>query len=478
MKARVFNIMQYMKHPETGEELLSEDTIKVALSHKTIKQWAYILHDKDVYSQADEEADPTHKEGNLKPPHWHVVLNCTQQMEIGNIAKWFGIAENFVGVPKGNGAGKFLDCVEYLTHESYKQQELGKHRYDNECVKASEGFDWRAKLDKRNDNKIKYGKDLSDDDQILYDVMYNGMTLHEVEKKDPFCYMNNLDKLLKYRLDYIRRMKPPKSRINYYIYGKGGIGKDLMSRSLARALFPNIEEDEDIFFVVGAGNVTFEGYDGQPVIIWSDRRSLQLVKVLGGKENFFNVFDTHPTKQRQNVKNSSISLCNVVNIINGQEDYIEFLDNIVRIKDETGNWVIGEDKGQSYRRFPFIIPLHDEYFDLMVNKGYFSGERELFAEYEEYNRIRGNMAKIAQRCGGENLLQRQISTEMLKPVTDKHNEALALENKEIDEKEVWDWFEREGIGKQINGNADGTLKASDGFIDVDGYSVPFDQPDD
>ena len=67
---------------------------------------------------------------------------------------------------------------------------------------------------------------------------------------------------------------------------------------------------------------------------------------------------------------------------------------------------------------------------------------------------------------------------MLKPVTDKHNEALALENKEIDEKEVWDWFEREGIGKQINGNADGTLKASDGFIDVEGCSVPFDQPDD
>ena len=475
IKGRVFNVMQYVNHPETGEPLLNEETIIKALAHKTIKQWAYILHDKDVYSQADEEADPNHKQGDVKPPHWHIVMNCNNAMEIGVIAKWLGIAENFVDIPKGNGAGKFLDCVEYLTHESAKQQELGKHRYENEEVKASEGFDWRAKLDKRNDNKIKYGKDLSDEEQILYDVMYNGITLHEVEKQDPFCYMNNIDKLLKYRLDYIRRMKPPKSRINYYIYGKGGIGKDLMSRSLARALFPDIEDDEDIFFVVGAGNVTFEGYDGQPVIIWSDRRSLQLVKILGGKENFFNVFDTHPTKQRQNVKNSSISLCNVVNIINGQEDYIEFLDNIVRIKDEDGKWVIGEDKGQSYRRFPFIIPLHDEYFDLMVNKGYFSGDRELFAEYEEYNHIRGNMAKIAKMCGGENQLQRQISTQMLKPVTDKHNEALAMENKEVDEAEVWEWFEKEGIGKQVDGNEDGTLKASDGFMHVDNSEpLPFE----
>ena len=466
MKARVFNIMQYVNHPETGEPLLNEDTIKLALAHKTIKQWAYVLHDKDVYSEKDEEDDPTHKQGDTKPPHWHIVLNCSQQVEIQTIAKWFGIADNFVDIPKGNGAGKFLDCVEYLTHENAKQRELGKHRYDDSEIKASEGFNWREKLDKRNDNKLKYGKDLSDEEQILYDVMYNGMTLHEVEKQDPFCYMNNIDKLLKYRLDYIRRMKPPKTRINYYIYGKGGIGKDLMSRSLARALFPDIEEDEDIFFVVGAGNVTFEGYDGQPVIIWSDRRSLQLVKTLGGKENFFNVFDTHPTKQRQNVKNSSISLCNVVNIINGQEDYIEFLDNIVRVKNDNGEWVIGEDKGQSYRRFPFIIPLHDEYFDLMVNKGYFSGERELFTEYEEYNQIRGNMAKIAQKCGGENKLQRQISSQILKQVTDKHNEAIAIEDKEVDEAEVWKWVAEEGLGQQKNGNADGTLKASDGFMEL------------
>ena len=47
MKARVFNIMQYEKHPETGETLLTEDTIRIALAHRTIKQWAYIRHNQD-----------------------------------------------------------------------------------------------------------------------------------------------------------------------------------------------------------------------------------------------------------------------------------------------------------------------------------------------------------------------------------------------------------------------------------------------
>lgn len=469
-KGRVFNVMQYVNHPETGELLLNEDTIKVALTHKTVKQWAYVLHDKDVYSHADEEDDPNHKYGNTKPPHWHIVLNCTQQVEVGTIAKWFGIAENFVDIPKGNGAGKFLDCVEYLTHESARQQELGKHRYADEEIHASTGFDWRAKLDKRNENKIKYGRDLSEEDQMLYDVMYLGKTLRQCEVEDPLIYMDKIDKLCKLRLEYIKRQNPPATRINYYIYGKGGVGKDLMSRALARALFPNLEKDDDIFFIVGAGNVTFEGYDGQPVLIWSDSRSLSLVKKLGGRENFFNVFDTHPAKQRQNVKFGSVNLCNVVNIVNGQESYEEFLDNIVKEKNEDGEWVVKEDKGQSYRRFPFIIPLHDIDFDMMVNKGFFDNDGTLFTEYYQYNGIRGNMQKIMIACGGEqNPRAREISARVVKPITDKHTEVMERMTTEEDEEAIAQILaeaERPLPAPKIR-HSDGTLTDEDGFMEVD-----------
>ena len=75
-KSRIFNIMQYVNHPLTGAPLLSQEKIEETVARKGVKQWAYILHDKDVYSKADEEADPTHIQGETKPPHWHLVIQC------------------------------------------------------------------------------------------------------------------------------------------------------------------------------------------------------------------------------------------------------------------------------------------------------------------------------------------------------------------------------------------------------------------
>lgn len=472
-KARIFNIMQYERHPETDEPLLDEVTIVEALAHRSIKRWAYIMHDKDVYSASDEEDNPEHAQGEVKPRHWHIVLQCQGAIEIGVIARWFGIAENFIDIPKGRANGKFTDCIEYLTHETEKQQRLGKYRYPDAEVKAN--FDFRDLIVQKYENMVKYGADLNVDEQIMYDVMYNGMTLREAEKKDRLIYMRNLDKLCKYRLEYIKSMAPPSHRINYYLYGKGGVGKDLMSRALARALFPQYEDDEDIFFVVGSGNVTFEGYDGQPVLIWSDRRAGGLIKALGGRENLFNVFETHPTKQRQNIKYGSINLCNVINIVNGQESYSDFLDGIAgEYQDRDGNIHEAEDKNQGYRRFPFIIPLHDTDFDLMINKGYVDNDRELFQEYYQYMGIIGNMQKIVMACGGENDLSRRVSSKVIKPIVDKHTEIVSSQAREVDESAVWDMVEREGWGTQpYTSGCD--LVESGGFARVeDGEQLPFD----
>lgn len=494
MKARVFNIVQDERHPITGETLLTEDMIKIGLSHKTIKRGAYILHDADTYKEFDESAQRhkiddilnkleefennkielsdveldtaraiskavnkadnertehertlLHLSGSHKENHWHIVIQTSSAIDTSVIAKWFNIPENFVDVPKGKGAGKFLDCVEYLTHEAPNQKAMGKHRYEDELVHATDGFDWRAEIDSRNENKLKYGRDLDETQRMLYDVMYNGMTLRECEAKDKFIYMDNLDKLKKYRLDYISRQTPPDNRINYYIYGKGGVGKDLMSRGLARALFPQLQNDDDIFFTVGSGQVSFDGYDGQPVLIWRDRRAYELVKVLGGRENLFNIFDTHPTKQRQNIKYGSINLCNKVNIVNGQESYTEFLDNIAgEYTDRDGVRHEKEDKTQSYRRFPFIIPIRDTDFDLLINKGYMNDDRSQFTEYETFCRICANMQKIVKKCGGENGVCKQITGEVLRPITDKYLEVADQEHDDVTLDDVRSWLKENG----------------------------------
>ena len=83
-------------------------------------------------------------------------------MSLSAVAKWFNVPENMVDIPKGRGA--FLDCVQYLTHSSDKCQEEGKALYpDNEVFS---NFDWQQELLEREENKLKYGGDLSKKDRM------------------------------------------------------------------------------------------------------------------------------------------------------------------------------------------------------------------------------------------------------------------------------------------------------------------------
>lgn len=414
LKSRIFNVMQYEFHPKTGELLLGEEKIKDCLSHRTIKRWAYIKHDKDVYSALDEECDPEHKRGEVKPPHWHIVIEMgSNQVEVGVVAKWLGISDNFVGVAKG--AGAFLDCVKYLTHEDEKQQSAGKRLYGDDEVAAN--FDFRAELDKRAERKLKYGKDLTDKEYLRAEVLYKGLTLREVRDKYPLLYMDDMVYLKKCRLDYLANKKPPKLRINYYITGKGGEGKGLISRALARSMYPQFKYDEDIFFEVGAKGAAFEGYDGQPVIIWNDFRAIDLLTELNGRGNVFNVFDTRPTRQKQSIKYGSVNLCNTVNIVNSIQPFREFLDGLAgEYKGRDGLTRKSEhsNREQSYRRFPMITCLHEEDYDLLVNKGFTEGT-DAYDQYFEYKRIQGNFKKIVQRCD-DLKLQQEMSEKALEPV--------------------------------------------------------------
>lgn len=431
-KAKIFNIMQYVFHKDTGERLIDETTIKLALKHKTIYKWAYILHDKDKYTAEDEVAGKG-KSGELKPPHYHIVLQLSSSLTARNVAKWFNIAPNFVDMPSGWGA--FWDCAEYLTHESTSQQMIGKHLYSDMEVYAN--FDFRAEISRRKKEVKEFGRELSSKDRYRAAVLVDGMTLREARNSDLLNYMDDFERLKKLRLQYLENLPPPSTRINYYISGGGGFGKGLTSRALARALFPDIEDDGDIFFEIGAEGVSFDGYDGQPVIIWNDCRAGELIKTLGGRGNVFNVFDTHPSKGKQNIKYGSVNLVNRVNIVNSVQSYTEFLDGLAgEYTDRDGKQIVAEDKNQSYRRFPFIIPLHEEDFNLLVNKGFFYGTGQ-FTEWEEYNHIRGNLKTIRQKLQGNERLIRILESKVMELPKSKYDEVLnQLENTPLNDDEL------------------------------------------
>lgn len=438
LRSRVFEVVS----SQITEELI-EDALE---SHKIIKKYAWICHDKDQYTQADERKNPEHKAGTLKTSHHHVVLQLSTAAYLKDVAKWFGVAENFVEIPKGNDKYKFLDKVGYLPHDSEKEQTKGKYRYPDDAVHAN--FDWRAELDARDINKVKYGKqEVTAKERMRYAVLVEGKTLRECDKENPLLYSDDIEKLRKLRGEYLAKCAPPPFRMNFFVEGKGGMGKGLLSRALARMLFPGLEDD-DIFFEVGENGAGFLGYDGQPVVIWHDKRSYELLKLLGGRGNVFNVFDTFPSKGRQNVKYSSVNLINAVNIVDADQSYTEFLDGLAgEYTDRDGNFYKAEDKSQSYRRFPMMFVLHEEDYDMLINKGFLHNTRE-FEQFIKYNHIRGSFARIHQVTKNPAIRQ-SLAEKALAPAVQEYNKLMEqVTGKEEDEAAIAEMMEQYGTMPQ------------------------------
>lgn len=465
IKIRHFTFSQQFKHPKTGEELITIESVEKTLLKykKSIKQWACAVHDEDRYTEHDykkyielHHEEPKWKVGDLKPAHIHVVGQLGYATDIEDIAKWFNVPSNIIEYHRG--AGAFADDVVYLTHEAPKQQELGKHLYDRSVIHTNiEDIDTFIDdyLEKGIRRDIKKNTD-SVLNHLMHEIYVEGKTMREInlecigdEEKEPILE-KNYDRLEKLRARYISNMEPPQTRINYYIFGKGGEGKGLISRAIARSLYPQYEYDDDIFFEVGAHGASFEGYDGQPVLIWNDRRAIDLIMELNGRGNVFNVFDTHPTKQKQNKKYASINLCNEVNIVNSVEDYKDFLDGLAgEYTDKTGNKNIAEDKGQSYRRFPLIIPIHEKDFDILVNKGVMNHTSEFTQLIEYYGFTQQLRAMNAHLSSNFKSRLRNLETKTVEPIIEKHKELLPnVEQSEDDLEEILKQFDIEALGRQ------------------------------
>ena len=117
-----------------------------------------------------------------------------------------------------------------MTHESPKEIDAGKHRYEDSLVKAN--FDWRDFLD----TYIKTNLLTSHKDMIKKQVQSKGLSLFRAAKlyNGMKSYINCLKELPSLRSNYLINIaEKPKSLINMYIFGFGGTGKDIISDWLA-----------------------------------------------------------------------------------------------------------------------------------------------------------------------------------------------------------------------------------------------------
>ena len=136
-------------------------------------------------------------------------------------------------------------------------------------------------------------------------------------------------------------------------------------------------------------------YEGQPVIIWIDARPQTLLNALGSRDYLLNVFDSHPTDRRQNIKYGSIVLNNRYNIINTVISWDEFLKGLVGeyVSSWDGRVFKSEDIIQAYRRFPVILPLLPSCYEVLLNNGWLDPDGD-FKEYIAYRKIQGNFGKM------------------------------------------------------------------------------------
>lgn len=413
LRVRTANIMQY-------EEFLSEDKIKSVLeNYKSIEKYAYIKHDKDI----DEN-------GVMKKPHFHIVLKLKTPVPLVQVAVWFGIATQYVEIPKGQNA--FIQCVQYLTHESASQQAKNKHRYDDSEVKAN--FDFRQLIDEYEEKKLNSSiKGASKKDEIRKKVMLGELKLSEIEVDD---YVKDLATLQKCRVEYLRKFaKLPPSRTNYFIRGGSGTGKTFSSRALAKALIDpnNTMRDEEVFFTTGQGGAMFQGYDGQPVIIFDDIRSWDLLNYYNKNAGaIFNLFDTVPSASEQNIKFGSVKLVHTISIVNSIQTFDEFSADICYRVKETG---VNEPDKQMFRRFPIFLEIKEGGdYDLFVNKQFFNPDEPNYKLYQQHRNLGISFGLIkAQKIHGENSpkfieLRQKHFEEPIK----KHNEVQQKFNVEVE----------------------------------------------
>ncbi|MCT2989785.1 hypothetical protein EFN19_10860 [Propionibacterium freudenreichii] len=413
-RGRIFKIQSAWVHPDSGATLITKERVEQAVRRKGNLRTAWIDHDRDTYSKEDVAENPRAVLGQLKPAHVHVVEERRNSTSVAAVARAYGLRPEQVEVAKGRGA--FLDCCEYLTHEHAQQQASGKHLYDDGAIHAN--FDLRGALDHHRAQRTGLARSseaikLSAVDRLAMMIQNEGLTLMEAEALDPLAYNRGEPRLVRARSTYLAKQPQPPFRMNIYLFGEGGTGKDALARAMARQLVPGdwIPGVKEPFFILGGENVTWEGYDGQLAVIIEEGRPASLVKSFGRKEllTFLNPF---PARQKLNIKNSSVLPVNTFTIITGPDDYETFLDGLAgEYIDRSGTRFTAENKNQTYRRIPMIIPVRDDEFDLMVNKGFVDNTSE-YREYYYYKGIRQNIRQVLRRVKGIEDPDRRVDVQL------------------------------------------------------------------
>lgn len=232
---RTCEIMQQLAY-------LTEEQIERGLDHNAIKDYAYILHDKDE-----------DKDGQLKAPHWHICIRFKDSVPTASICSWFNISENYINKIKG----RFADALAYLTHKNAPD----KYQYLDEQVKSN--FEFMREVETVSSRAIDRARREELIDLITSGIIreYNYTEYVTPQENDKF--RQSIDKAFSYRKDMLEGSERDMKCI--YIYGDSGSGKTTYAKELA-------EKYGYSYYVSSGSNDLLDSYKGQDCLILDDIR--------------------------------------------------------------------------------------------------------------------------------------------------------------------------------------------------------------
>jgi hypothetical protein len=219
------------------EHISSEQILSILQSKKSIKRWAYILHDKDPGK-----------------PHFHVMIDFGRSYELSRLYGWFdhpGLETSSLVQPVKSWSA----FVQYLIHKN----DQDKFQYLMTDIIAN--YDYNE--DMTTSAKVITPAWFGDFEQMDYDkqlIYVNNITnIYEANKK-----FDQLQKRFKL-WTLASEDKREKMRV-IFIGGPPRIGKTTFAKWYAKVAL------QKSYFVAGSSNDPLEGYTSQQVLILDDLR--------------------------------------------------------------------------------------------------------------------------------------------------------------------------------------------------------------
>lgn len=258
MKARTSvrhcEVVTLLNHPDDGHEIITLEALDDVLSkRKCIDKYAYIIHDRDVYTDTDEQSNSAHKAGTLKPEHLHLIMHfkSNQPQKLECIGSWFGLASNFVS----KIFGTWEDACAYLIHLNASD----KYQYAPDNVISN--FDYEDFLNSyRNKTKI---------DEVIRQILagkilaYNYTSL--VDQTLLVKYHTMIEHAFAVRNKHLMLTSPERNMDVIFISGTPGCGKTTLAKKIAR-------EQNLAFYVTSNKKNPLDEYEQQPCIIADELR--------------------------------------------------------------------------------------------------------------------------------------------------------------------------------------------------------------